>query len=413
MKRWMLIFCACSIFTAHAEVNEALSDLIDRMVEQQATVESLDQRMVATITYGLEDGEESVEEETRMVFRRPDRLLIESSSLRMAADGETLKLILDEMEAYLEFPWADSLESTLEPQLAYLGMTLLPDILALLSADPRQRLMDYVEQVDIEILEDTEVDGRNCWQLKIWSEQMEDMGSADLRAMIDQETGLLQALRFRVDAIEIPGMADAAGIPKWMTVSIQSRGRLLNEPVAEETFVTDVSGLTLAASFEDLIEQVQAGMMSEDEALRGEPAPEFELELLNGETFSLAAYRGQVVLIDFWATWCPPCVESLPYLQSMHEEIGDRITLIGVSVDRASSLSRVESMVEQFGITYLVGLNDDGRIAVDYGASAIPTMVLVDQEGIVREVKTGFSAAAMDELKQRALALLDDAADHD
>lgn len=409
MKRLIWLFCSCFVFAAHADLNDALSLLIDRMIEQQASVETLDQQMVTTITYGLDDGEESVEEETRMLFRRPDRLLLESSSLRLAADGEKLRLILDEMQAYLEFPWEDSLASTLEPQLMYLGMTLLPDLLALISTDPRQRLVDFVEQVDIEILEDTEVEGRICWQLKIWSEQLDEMGNADLRAMIDQETGLLQALRFRVEAIDIPGMEDVAGIPKWMSVEMQSRGRLLNESIPDRAFEANVDGFKRAAHFEELIEQAHAGMLMEEEALLGEPAPEFELELLNGEVFRLADYRGQVVLIDFWATWCPPCVESLPYLQSLHEDVGDRLTLIGVSVDRAAARSRVESMVEQFGITYLVGVNDDSRIAVEYGASAIPTLVLVDQEGIIREVKTGFSAAAMDDLKQRALALLEGA----
>ncbi len=132
----------------------------------------------------------------------------------------------------------------------------------------------------------------------------------------------------------------------------------------------------------------------------GEVAPDFELELLEGETFRLADQRGKTVLIDFWATWCPPCVESLPYLQGMYEELAsDDLVFIGVSIDRPGAEERVKQMVERFGLSYPVGINDDSLIAVAYGARSIPTLIIVDAEGVIRHQKVGFSASGMEEVK--------------
>ncbi len=140
----------------------------------------------------------------------------------------------------------------------------------------------------------------------------------------------------------------------------------------------------------------------------GAEAPDFELTLLDGETFRLSEQRGKTVLIDFWATWCPPCVESLPYLQSIYEEVeGDDVVFIGISLDRPGSEVQVERMLERFGISYLIGISEDPSIAMSYGARSIPTLIVVDPDGLIRHRKVGFSVSGMDTVKELLLELTD------
>lgn len=133
----------------------------------------------------------------------------------------------------------------------------------------------------------------------------------------------------------------------------------------------------------------------------GDAAPDFEVELLDGETFRLADQLGKTVLIDFWATWCPPCVESLPYLQTMYEELGgDDLVFIGISIDAPGAKEQIKRMVDRFNLTYNIGHNDDSLIAIAYGARSIPTLIVVDAEGVIRHQKAGFSVSGMQEVKE-------------
>lgn len=133
----------------------------------------------------------------------------------------------------------------------------------------------------------------------------------------------------------------------------------------------------------------------------GEFAPDLAIPLLGGGESSLSAYRGQVVVLDFWATWCPPCVESLPTLGRVSREFADR-GLVTLAVNRDEGPNReqrVKAFLEASGIADLpVGL-DDGTAAGAMRVRALPTLVILDREGRVAASHVG----AMPEDAMRAV----------
>ena len=120
----------------------------------------------------------------------------------------------------------------------------------------------------------------------------------------------------------------------------------------------------------------------------GKPAPDFQVTGLNGEALSLAQYRGQVVLLDFWATWCGPCLVEMPKLKKTYQTYKDqKFQIIGISLDR--SKEPLEAYIEKEGIAWDNYWDEDRSLRTLYGVSAIPTAFLIDGEGVIRKASLG------------------------
>jgi len=116
-------------------------------------------------------------------------------------------------------------------------------------------------------------------------------------------------------------------------------------------------------------------------------APGFSLRDLAGGEVSLADLRGRPVVIDFWATWCAPCERQVPVLNAFHDKYGDRIPVLGISVD-ANSASRVASFVTEHGLRYRVLLGDEG-LAQEYDAYGFPTLYVIRPDGTIHSAHVG------------------------
>ena len=133
-------------------------------------------------------------------------------------------------------------------------------------------------------------------------------------------------------------------------------------------------------------EAVQAAL---DVALKlqpGQPAPEFTLDDLDGQLVSLSQFKGQVVLIDFWASWCGPCIGDLPYLRKIKEETADwPVVFLNVSIDEDEAAWR--ESIDKHGIEG-VHVRADGfgsEVAKSYQVRGIPSYYLVDSQGLIVE----------------------------
>jgi peroxiredoxin len=121
-------------------------------------------------------------------------------------------------------------------------------------------------------------------------------------------------------------------------------------------------------------------------------APDFELKDANGHTVKLSDYRGKVVLLDFWATWCGPCKIEIPWFQEFERQNKDKgFAVIGVAMDD-EGWEVVKPFAQHVGINYRLVIGSD-TIAESYGGiEALPTTFLIDREGRIASVHVGLSA---------------------
>lgn len=139
--------------------------------------------------------------------------------------------------------------------------------------------------------------------------------------------------------------------------------------------------------------------------LSGAPAPDFVLKSVSGENIRLSEYRGQVVVLSFWANWCGDCRAQLAGLDEMYELYRDAgFEIISVSMDR--DIDDAREVSGALGVSYPV-LFDAGReVSQLYDISSMPIIVLIDREGVVREVIEGYRRGTEEEYLNRVRALL-------
>ncbi len=120
----------------------------------------------------------------------------------------------------------------------------------------------------------------------------------------------------------------------------------------------------------------------------GRPAPPFKLPDLNGREISLSQFKGKVVMLDFWATWCGPCRMTMPLLEKLQKEYPSNMVLLAINLQETPGAVR-EYMREQ-NVNSQVLLDEQGSVGEAYGSAQIPMQVLVDKAGIVRFIQIGF-----------------------
>ena len=130
-----------------------------------------------------------------------------------------------------------------------------------------------------------------------------------------------------------------------------------------------------------------------------------EAPALDGRTVRLGDLRGKVVLLDFWATWCEPCREALPFYADLQRELGERgFAVVAVSID--SSTDPVRRYFGAAGAPFLVLRDPDGALAERLSVRIMPTSYLLDRSGAARYRQEGFSPKDRDTLRARILSLL-------
>ncbi|NHM28516.1 TlpA family protein disulfide reductase [Desulfofundulus sp. TPOSR] len=122
----------------------------------------------------------------------------------------------------------------------------------------------------------------------------------------------------------------------------------------------------------------------------GQRAPDFTLTTTGGKEVSLSNFRGRPVVLNFWATWCPPCREEMPAIQSFYEKRGREIQVLAVNLTASEkSAAHVKDFLKAGGFTFPVLLDTRNTAAQEYLVRAIPTTFFIDREGIIRAKHTG------------------------
>ena len=139
--------------------------------------------------------------------------------------------------------------------------------------------------------------------------------------------------------------------------------------------------------------------------LTGQAAPDFALKSSSGENLRLSEYRGDVVMVNFWATWCGPCRQEMPLLDelySRYQRVG--FSLLGVNIDDNSS--KAMDMVAELGVSFPVLFDARKEVSELYKVEAMPVTVLIDREGTVRFVHHGYKPGYEEKYLEQIRSLL-------
>jgi peroxiredoxin len=157
-------------------------------------------------------------------------------------------------------------------------------------------------------------------------------------------------------------------------------------------------------------EEVDPAPQAPGKALgEGDAALNFTLASLGGGEFTLADHIGKVVVVDFWATWCPPCVAGLPVVSGVTKDLASK-GVVFVAVDLDEPAAKVQSFMDKKEWDFPVALDPGGKIATAYGVTGIPHSLVIDKKGVIRHVHIGFGGPEQYEaqLRKELNALIDE-----
>ncbi len=120
----------------------------------------------------------------------------------------------------------------------------------------------------------------------------------------------------------------------------------------------------------------------------GTAAEDFRLADLDGKPQSLSQYRGKVVLVNFWATWCKPCTTEMPAMQAMYDKLREKGFVV-LAVNELEDEAKVREHIKQHGHTFPVLMDHDNKVANQFGVFGLPVSVFIDEKGVVQEYIKG------------------------
>lgn len=123
----------------------------------------------------------------------------------------------------------------------------------------------------------------------------------------------------------------------------------------------------------------------------GDTAPDFTAALTDGSEFTLSEQQGKVVLLNFWATWCGPCVREMPAFEKLYGEYGEDVAILAVNCMESEDI--VKAFQEENGYTFPIACDPEGDISLKYPSQGIPYTLVIDKEGIIQKIYVGAADA--------------------
>ena len=139
----------------------------------------------------------------------------------------------------------------------------------------------------------------------------------------------------------------------------------------------------------------------------GDTAPSFRARSLNGaETVSNEDLKGKVVFVDFWASWCPPCLKSLPEFENLQTSFSGRDDVVVLAINLDENPKDATDFVNKLNVTYKILADKEGVIPESFGVNAMPTSYVIDKTGVIRYVHNGYKEGDVSKIKNEIEKLL-------
>jgi peroxiredoxin len=317
------------------------------------------------------------------------------SSLRIGSNGHMAFAFAPDRAQYLQKEWSkgQSLLKDMPQPMKQMIQEENPSLALALSGNAAAELLGGMKQVDRG--PDVQIGDKSYVCLDLIGE------AQSAQVLLDPQTHLMRrVVEDQSKMLEKLGQVDIkAAAVSWDYMTISSDAKV-NEELLAWSPPADAVDTTSAYTAMMAVSAADKGDKSAPNPLEGKEAPDFKLSTLDGHEVSLADLKGSVVVLDFWATWCPPCVESLPHLQQVYlDNKAAGVKVFGINLD--DDKSKVAPFVLEKKLTFPI-LLDDGQsnLAEKYGASAIPQTVLIGKDGKVIKVLVGFSSSTEAELRK-------------
>jgi cytochrome c biogenesis protein CcmG, thiol:disulfide interchange protein DsbE len=162
------------------------------------------------------------------------------------------------------------------------------------------------------------------------------------------------------------------------------------QPIFRRSFYAIIllSGLAWIVVSADKTDSATAGLIPAPQ--KGFLAPEFKLETPNGQSIALTDARGKAVLVNVWATWCPPCRAEMPTIEKVYEEYHDRgLVVLGVNSTFQDEPPQIVPFINQYSITFPILLDVNGEVSNLYELRSLPTSFFIGRDGVIKEVVVG------------------------
>ncbi|HWE96734.1 MAG TPA: TlpA disulfide reductase family protein [Tepidisphaeraceae bacterium] len=266
-----------------------------------------------------------------------------------------------------------------------------PSLMLALAKDPSKELTENV--VSVAKTDDTKVGDVSCPTLKLSLKN-----KLTVLLAVDPQTHLV-----RQSVTNIKPMLDQQGVPdvKTATYTVDYTTTTAGAEVKDTQFAwAPPEG---AKDFAAQQAAAADGESNPSDALVGQEAPAFKLTGLDGKELALSDLKGKVVILDFWATWCPPCRASLPHLNKLYDEKkGEGLQVF--AVDQQEDKDKVQGFVDKTKLGVPVLLDSNGEVGGKYKVSGIPETVIIGKDGKVKKVFVGFDANSTPEEMHKAVA---------
>ncbi len=329
------------------------------------------------------------------------RVVQGDSGATVVSDGQQILTYLPPLNQYTrEAAPEDDPESFATAGMAMIGLVQPPLLVATPHPQFTEQLMEGVQQT--QYLGKQDIDGIACHHLHFTQEQFDwelwvqaEGRPLPRRMVMDMSKAFAQ-----VEADD--ALAGAlAGAKMHLTATYKDWK--VDEPIADEVFVfSPPEGAQEVDSF-------FAEALPSDEGLHsllGKPAPEFTLGQLEGDEVELKQHLGDVVVLDFWATWCPPCVAALPKLEQVTSQLRDQ-GVVFYAINLAEDAETVKTFLTDRELNIDVLMDADASVADAYGVESIPQTVLIGKDGTVQVVHVGLSGDLETALAQQLRALIE------
>jgi thiol-disulfide isomerase/thioredoxin len=369
--------------------------IVDRAVRAYRTAESYQDRMITRVEMEAEGDKSILPEpmepmEISFAWQVPDHIALDTPLYGVFSDGKQLWQQLKPIEQYIVQPAPERIELDKLALNEFGVFEPMDQPVVSLLLKPDRKAQQFIPQVERYAgAEKVQRDGKPAHRVR-GTAAYQTSGGPSIRvpfdAWFDDESGLLVELTYDhtkgiAEMLERSPMAGKTRVRKYVQQHVfkdiqidPERFRLTPRPYDRKV-----------ARFEPPTEQEFQRL------LIGKPAPDFSTVDLDGKPISLEDYKGKVLLLDFWASWCGPCLMAMPSLQKLSEQYKDKpVAIVGVNGDTPDLKSRVKSILEDKNITYRQFTDSTNQVFMDYRVKPIPCLVMIDQKGVLREIRTGY-----------------------